>query len=346
VDFRHYRKPMAQPYTILNSSAMPGLTKRLTLVQEGIRMLRNTRPSLHPELRKGLMEDLAERMLISGYNSDYRRGIIESAVKGYEAQVAADLSGEKPLYRPRGWQQESRRRRKRMKRAAWYRPADTVLFCPATPGSELAHRLRRVAEEEGRRINLKVRIVEKGGVSLRRQLVNTDLAAGEPCSAPSCMMCLTGGGGGGLRHHRAGALYHGTCKICEQEGLCSEYWGETGDSAYARCLDHKKDIENKDLGNAFAKHLETHHPTEVGKPDKFEFKLENTFQKPAPRQTSEAIKIHNSKADYLLNSKSEWEQPSVERVTVTREPRQREGGGRGGGGQRGRGGRRQVGGAT
>jgi hypothetical protein len=223
VDFRHYRKPMASPYTILNSSAMPGLTKRLTLVQEGIRMLRNTRPSLHLVLRKGLMEDLAERMLISGYNADYRRGIIESAVKGYEAQVAADLRGEKPLYRPRGWQQESRRRRKRMKRAAWYRPADTVIFCPATPGSELAHRLRKVAEEEGQRINLRVRVVEKGGVSLRRQLVNTDLAAGEPCAAPSCMMCLTGGGGGGLQHHRAGALYQGVCKICEQE-----YWGVLG----------------------------------------------------------------------------------------------------------------------
>jgi hypothetical protein len=337
---------MASPYTILNSSAMPGLTKRLTLVQEGIRMLRNTRPSLHPELRKGLMEDLAERMMMSGYNADYRRGIIESAVKGYEAQVAADLTGEKPLYRPRSWQQETRRKRKRMKGAAWYRPADTVLFCPATPGSELANKLREVVEEEGRRINLRVRVVEKGGVSLRRQLVNTDLAAGEPCAAPSCMMCLTGGGGGGLKHHRAGALYHGKCKICEAEGLVSEYWGESGDSAYARCLDHKKDIERKDLGNAFAKHIQLHHPAEEGKPEVFQFRLENTFQRPAPRQVAEAVKIHGSKADFLLNSKSEWEQPSVDRVTITNEPRQREGGGRGGAGQRGRGGRRQVGGAT
>ena len=341
VDFKHYRKPMASPYTILNASAMPGLTKRLTLVQEGIQMLRNTRPSLHPRLRRGLMEDLAERMMVSGYNADYRRGIIESAVKGYEAQVAADLAGEKPLYRPRGWQQESRRRRKRMKRAAWYRPADTVLFCPATPGSELASRLRKVAEEEGKRINLRVRVVEKGGVSLRSQRVKTDLAAGEPCAAPNCMMCLTGGGGGGLRHHRAGALYHGLCKICEEEGLVSEYWGESGDSAYARCLDHKKDIEKKDLSNAFAKHLNLHHPTEEGKPETIKFKLEKTFQKPAPRQVAEAVKIHNSKADRLLNSKAEWEQPSVDRVIVTREPRQREGGGGGRGSSQ-----RQVGGAT
>jgi hypothetical protein len=107
-------------------------------------MLRNTRPSLHPELRRGLMEDLAERMFISGYNADYRRGILESAVKGYEAQVAADLTGEKPLYRPRSWQQESRRRRKRMKRAAWYRPADTVPPpAPSSPTGCVRWRRRR-----------------------------------------------------------------------------------------------------------------------------------------------------------------------------------------------------------
>ena len=79
VDFKHYRKPLASPYCILNFSAMPGLTKRLSLVQEGIRMLYNTRQSLHPELRKSLMEDLAERRMISGYNCDFWWGIIESA---------------------------------------------------------------------------------------------------------------------------------------------------------------------------------------------------------------------------------------------------------------------------
>ena len=74
VDWRHFRKLIALSYTILTDSAMPEDVKRLTLVQEGIQMLRNTQPSLHPEMRVGLLEDLAERMQKSGYPEDYRRG--------------------------------------------------------------------------------------------------------------------------------------------------------------------------------------------------------------------------------------------------------------------------------
>ena len=56
-----------------------------------------------------MMEQLATKMMISGYPADFRRGVIEPAVKCYSAQLAASLSGKKPLYRPRSWQQELRR---------------------------------------------------------------------------------------------------------------------------------------------------------------------------------------------------------------------------------------------
>ena len=58
-----------------------------------------------------------------------------------------------------------------------------------------------------------------------------------------------------------------------------------------------------------------------------------------PRQTTEAVFIHNSKADILMNSKSEFKQPAIPRVTTTREPPVGErGGGQGGrGGEGGRG---------
>ena len=81
-----------------------------------------------------MMEQLAIKMMISGYPADFRRGVIESAVKCYEAQLAASVSGEKPLYRPRTWQQEVRRQKKMVGKMAWFRPADTVLRVPFTPG--------------------------------------------------------------------------------------------------------------------------------------------------------------------------------------------------------------------
>ena len=35
-----------------------------------------------------MMEQLATKMMISGYPADFRRGVLESAVKCYEAQLA------------------------------------------------------------------------------------------------------------------------------------------------------------------------------------------------------------------------------------------------------------------
>ena len=64
-----------------------------------------------------------------------------------------------------------------------------------------------------------------------------------------------------------------------------------------------------------------------------------TFEKPLERQVAEAVAIQSCKADMVLNSKAEWEQPAVERLIVTRElPEQmgRGGGARGRGGGRGR----------
>ena len=157
-------------------------------------------------MRVGLLEDLAQRMRISGYPEDFRRSVLEAAVGGYEGQVAAAERGEKPLYRPRGWQEANRRKSKMLKKASWYRPADFVLFVPATPGGKLASACREVLEEEGGRLQMKGKVVERGGVPLSRQLVQTDLAAGNPCSAPKCLPCTNGKkpGRGGLKHHRAG----------------------------------------------------------------------------------------------------------------------------------------------
>ena len=101
-------------------------------------------------------------------------------------------------------------------------------------------------------------------------------------------------------------------------------------------------MRSVDLSNTFAKHLRENHPdadrSQVQ--DVVEFEVIKTFEKPLERQVAEAVFIHNCKADKLLNSKAEWEQPAIERLIKTRElPEAGEpGAGRG----RGRG-RRQVG---
>ena len=112
------------------------------------------------------------------------------------------------------------------------------------------------------------------------------------------------------------------------------YWGESGDSGYVRINEHFDCIERQDQNNAFSKHLQEHHPARVGDKMAFMFKVARTFKSPLMRQIWEAVKIHGSKATIVLNSKSEWMQPAIDRIVVTREPQDRQQRPGGGGGAR------------
>ena len=59
------------------------------------------------------------------------------------------------------------------------------------------------------------------------------------------------------------------------------------------------------------------------------------FRKPLPRQTTEAVFIHNNDAEIKMNSKSEFCQPAIPRIITTREPPGGEGGEGGGEGEEG-----------
>ena len=260
---------------------------------------------------------------------------------GYERQVHADRKGTKPLYRPRTWKNEERRKAKIVRKVGWYRPADTVGFFPATPGGELVKEVSKVLEEEGARIGLKLRAIETGGVSLGKQLVRADLRAGEPCGRPGCVLDRLSGGAGGP-HNKCGALYRGECKLCGEVNIQADYWGESGRSGYYRTLKHEEEVKKKDERNAFAKHLAIEHPEDQGEISHFNIQVISTFKKPLVREKMEAVKLQSSEADLILNSKSEHKQPKLHRVVMTREnddPGSLRGRGRGRGvGRGGRGG--------
>ena len=78
---------------------------------------------------------------------------------------------------------------------------------------------------------------------------------------------------------------------------------------------------DKNSKNAFAKHLELFHPDRVGDPTAIKFKIESTFKKCLDRQVTEGVYIHNSASDHVLNSKSEFLQPAVSRISAAREVR-------------------------
>ena len=84
------------------------------------------------------------------------------------------------------------------------------------------------------------------------------------------------------------------------------------DKAVFEALDPKDQQLIKDGGPENEKH---------GEPDNIKYSCITTFKKCLEREVSKGIAISNSKADIIMNSKSEHNQPAIHRTTVTREVR-------------------------
>ena len=170
IRYRHYRKKMTNPLVIHRRSAMPMKVKRVCLANEVIRILRNTSRDAPVEVKRFFLSEFSQRMRMSGYPEQFRKEIIEGGLKGYEKQLKRNDEGECPLHRPKGYRTEERRREKMVKKRSWYKPYESVIFCPPTPGGELAKRMRRITQNVSERHNINVKVVERAGVKLRSQL--------------------------------------------------------------------------------------------------------------------------------------------------------------------------------
>lgn len=288
---------------------------------------------MHEELKVEFLSEFAWRMKESGYSEKFRQEVIECGVKGYEKQVERDARGECPLHRPKGYKSKERRQKKDMLRSVWYRPNDTVLFCPPTPEGKLAKQLRKVAKETGDKMLMKIKVVERAGTSMKTLLPGLkETECGN--SKEQCFIHKNGGKG---NCRIEGVVYKSECITCmhkgpssippekagqikKQPGVTSVYIGESSRSGYQRGQDHQKALKNpaKHQNNAFVKHVRDFHRGK-GKRVIFKTSVIGQFKRPMQRQISEGINIFRSKPrlDILMNSKMDHYQPVITRVHVT-----------------------------
>ena len=86
--------------------------------------------------------------------------------------------------------QNERRKEKEEKRRSWYRKGNysSVIFVPATPESSL----KRSLDEDVKKSGLRIRIVEKSGMSVKRVLQRSDPFKKRTCERECCFVCRTG----------------------------------------------------------------------------------------------------------------------------------------------------------
>ena len=228
-----------------------------------------------------------------------------AALKGFKKQCLESDSGGVPLFRSRSYNREKRRKKKLMAREAWFRSTnDIVGFLPATPGAQLVAGIQQIVREEGQKIGLNIRVTEQAGTSISALLTTPNLSG---CLHPSCTISEEG-----ASHSRRGANYTGTCMICG-----NVYRGETGFGAQTRVNQHREDIRKNNYNNSMALHLSEQHPEHRGDPDAIVFSVNKTGPKPLFRQIREAVQIANTVPTAIINSRSEYIRPVIQRLTHT-----------------------------
>jgi len=108
-------------------------------------------------------------------------------------------------------------------------------------------------------------------------------------------------------------VYESRCSLCKEQGSnAGTYIGETGRSLYERSREHLEDaFERKPVSHIF-KHWAINHPDCKDMP-RFQFKVVNCLKSSMDRQIMEAIRIST---DGELNSKCEWRQNQLKRISV------------------------------
>ena len=297
-------------------SAMPLKMKRVCLIQEVVRIQRNTSRKLDEKVRRYFLSEFSMRMEASGYAAKFRLDVIKSGIAAYEKQVEREEAGICPLYRPKGYQQEERRMKKQRTKFAWCKPHDTVIFCPPTPQGILAKKLKDIAENVKQTSDIKIKVVERAGRIIRSILPG--LQEENNCRREDCMIHNSGGKG---NCNQEGVVYRGQCLMCSETepSIRSEYIGESGRSGYSRGKQHLAPVRNPEShrNNAFAKHMTEEHEGE--RDIQFKMDVIHTYKKPMERQVREGIEIYRNDAEIIMNSKLDHFQPAIRRIIFVNE---------------------------
>ena len=294
----HYSKPMANPYVIHKNSAISDRSKFNILTADLVRVMRNVSTQCTTAEKNSKIQFYISRMQYSGYNAEERINIYRAAKKKYIEMLRKDTEGITPLYREKNWNRIERIREKEIKKRSWYKKgkeeAEAVFYVKATPNSKLAEECKK----EFKKANLKVKVIEKTGRSIKSNIVKSNPFKKIGC-AKKCPVCEKG-----IDCKARGVHYRIRCGEtgCED----AQYEGETARSTGERFPEHLRLIGDKReqwrQKSAFYEHAWERHEGAI---PPLEFEIIGKYPgDPGLRQAMEAVSIRVNKP--RMNGKREW----------------------------------------
>ena len=278
--------------------------------------MKNTSPGLPWSESVISLTKMSHKMKRSGYPASWRRETFLSAISKYTTRRKDDQEGRRPLYRPREWMEEERRLNKAKKRQNWAKKQakdDELARAPLIifpSDGKLTEDIKKVCTEFGEKHNIHIPVSLRGGKRVS-SVVKAEPFGSDTCGRANCVPCISGGGGD---CERSSSGYKIDCMECSKEDLVATHHGETGRNGYSRGLEHVADLGARKSTSPLWKHCEIQHG---GRVVDFKMTCLKSFKSSFIRQTNEGVRIVSSEADICMNSRTEFHQPSIIRVTPT-----------------------------
>ena len=285
---------------VINASSAHGERMKVNvMVNEVCRILKNCSVYLKWEEIANYVAYFMKRLQYSGYDQKFRHLILMKALRRYDKRKE-EYERTKTMYPKKTLEQ---RREKREEKQEWYtegRRYESVMFVEATPGSQLQRRVQELSD----RHEVKIKVVERVGKTVKQILQRSDPTEPKKCERPDCVAC---GGDSKIDCRTSGCIYELKCKDDDRR-----YRGTTTRSIYARTKEEIRDWANKDDGSPLWKHSQLYHNGE-------DFDLEvnilgRCYGKPSRRRITEAVLIDDLPDEKSMNNKSEWTYVKLSKV--------------------------------
>ena len=310
-----YKKSVSCPFLIMEKSAINERTKRDTLLQEGLRRLRNTDIYVSEDERNEILSEYCNSMRISGYPVNTRFHIIKGILTR-QKQIETEISeGIRRRYRSGKEIRNQKINKLGNSINTWFLKGGNTctMTVQCTPGAVLKDRVQKAVGTLPGPDGGFTKIIEESGSSVMSGLkvsnpFNTyECKFQDKCSSDSKTDCTD-----------SRCVYQVECKLCQTDtpDIKTLYIGTTGCSLHKRLKEHQTAIARQDKSNALAKHMMTNHQNKTADfctkiVDKQKFNLQ--------RFVSESLYIEKntkSQGTMILNSKSEWGRQKLTRLVL------------------------------
>ena len=290
--YSYYEKEMSSRYLVHKNTAIPQSSKMNILVNELLRVMRNTSLRIMQAEKDSHVQHFITKMQLSGYNQEDRIHVYQKAKRIFAEKVDG-----KEVYPhvDKFARQSEMTREKIHKKRTWFKNGryKSVFYVDATPDGSLANDCQKILN----RCELPVKVMEKTGDSLKSLLTKSNPFKSSNCEDPSCPVCLRECG---INCRSSDVVYQ---NYCEHHETCKGiYDGETADKIKERFKEHIDDARLRPDTSAMQRHAVEQHNGEA-----VEFKVKILGSCPGDallRQCMEAVAIRDENP--TLNGRTEW----------------------------------------